>query len=85
MAAVAWILMPQPVMVETARVTSGRFVATVDEDGKARMRERYVVAAPLAGRSTRVGLKVGDRGEAGDAPPSPSCRRSASRNSGSMQ
>jgi HlyD family secretion protein len=65
-AAVVWMLMPQPVTVETARVASGRFVATVDEDGKARVRERYVVAAPLAGRSTRIGLKVGDRVEAGD-------------------
>jgi HlyD family secretion protein len=65
-AAVVWMLMPQPVTVETAQVTSGRFVATVDEDGMARVRERYVVAAPLAGRSTRIGLKVGDRVEAGD-------------------
>jgi HlyD family secretion protein len=35
-------------------------VATVDEDGKTRIRERYVVAAPLPGRLTRVRLKAGD-------------------------
>ena len=59
-AGVAWFLMPRPVPVETAAVARGRFVATVDEDGKTRIRERYVVAAPLAGRLTRVGLKAGD-------------------------
>jgi HlyD family secretion protein len=58
--AVAWSLLPQPVMIEIATVTSGSFVATVDEDGKTRVRDRYVVAAPLAGRSTRIRHKVGD-------------------------
>jgi len=66
-AGVGWMLMPRPLVVETAPVTSGRFVAYVAEDGKTRVRERYVVAAPLAGRMTRIGLKVGDRIEAGDA------------------
>ena len=50
-AGVIWFLMPRPVPVETTAVTKGRFVATVDEDGKTRVRERYVVAAPLVGRS----------------------------------
>jgi len=39
----------------------GTLVASVDEDGKTRVRERYVVAAPLAGRLTRVRLKAGDK------------------------
>ncbi len=67
MAVVAWMLMPQPVTMETALVTRGHFAATVDEDGKTRVRERYVVAAPLAGRSSRIALKVGDQVKAGDA------------------
>ena len=58
--AIAWSLIPRPIPVETAKVTTGRFVATVDEDGKTRVRERYVVVSPLAGRSTRIRLKVGD-------------------------
>jgi HlyD family secretion protein len=58
--AIAWSLIPRPIPVETAKVTTGRFVATVDEDGKTRVRERYVVVAPLAGRSSRIHLKVGD-------------------------
>lgn len=66
-AIVTWMLMPQPVTVETARVITGPFAATVDEDGKTRVRERYVIAAPLAGRSSRIALKVGDQVKAGDA------------------
>ena len=65
-AGIAWSLMPRPIPVETAEVTKGRFVATVDEDGKTRVRERYVVAAPLAGRLTRIGLKAGDKVKADD-------------------
>ncbi len=66
-AAVAWAVMPKPVPVETAAVSKGKFIATVDEDGKTRVRERYVVAAPLAGRLTRVRLKVGDSVKADEA------------------
>ena len=76
-AGIAWFLMPQPIPVETAAVSKGRFVASVDEDGKTRIRQRYVVAAPLAGRLTRVRLKAGDPVAADDVvaailpPPAP--------------
>lgn len=76
-AGVAWLVMPKPILVETATVVRGRFVATVDEDGKTRIRQRYAVAAPLAGRLTRVGLKAGDPVNANDVvaailpPPAP--------------
>ena len=60
-AAIAWSAVPRQIPVETVAVTKGRFVATVDEDGKTRVRERYVVAAPLTGRLTRIRLKVGDQ------------------------
>lgn len=66
-AGIAWSLMPRPVPVEVATVAKGRFVASVDEDGKTRIRERYAVAAPLAGRLTRIQLKAGDRVAFGDA------------------
>src|SRR5512139_776209 len=65
-AGIAWSVMPQPIPVEVATVTKGRFVASVDEDGKTRVRERYVVAAPLAGRLTRIRLKAGDQLKADD-------------------
>ena len=66
LAGVTWFLMPRPVPVETAAVAKGRFVASIDEDGRTRVRERYVVAAPLAGRLTRVALKSGDKVAADD-------------------
>jgi HlyD family secretion protein len=61
-----WLMVPAPVSVETAVTTKGRFVATVDEDGKTRVRERYVVAAPLAGRLSRIRFKVGDQVQVDD-------------------
>ncbi|MGD9501748.1 MAG: efflux RND transporter periplasmic adaptor subunit [Methyloceanibacter sp.] len=64
--AAIWSFIPGPVSVETAKVTRGPFVATIEEDGKTRVRERYIVSAPLAGRSTRVELSSGDRIAAGD-------------------
>ena len=66
-AGVIWALMPRPVPVETAVVTKGRFVASVDDDGKTRVRQRYVVAAPLAGRLGRIRFKVGDLIKVDDA------------------
>ena len=65
-AALVWAVLPRPIPVETAVVTKGRFVATVDEDGKTRIRERYIVAAPLSGRLVRVRLKAGDQVAADD-------------------
>lgn len=59
-AAATWALIPRPLSVETTRATKGRFTATVDEDGKARVRERYVIAAPLSGHLNRIRYKVGD-------------------------
>jgi HlyD family secretion protein len=66
-AVMVWAVMPRPVPVDTAVVTKGRFVASVDEDGKTRVRERYVVAAPLAGRLGRIRFKVGDPIKVDDA------------------
>jgi len=55
-----WSFWPQPVDVEVGEVTRGRLRVTVDEDGKTRVKERYVVAAPLAGRLLRIDLDPGD-------------------------
>ncbi len=60
-----WAFRPQPVPVEAAEVRSGRFELAIEEDGKTRVRERYVVSAPLAGRLARITLKAGDAVKAG--------------------
>jgi HlyD family secretion protein len=63
--ALLWAFRPQPVPVEAAEVRSGRFELAIEEDGKTRVRERYVVSAPLAGRLARIALKAGDEVKAG--------------------
>lgn len=55
-----WLLMPQPILVETAEVVASRFQDTVEEDGRTRVRDRYLVSAPLSGRIQRLTLKAGD-------------------------
>ena len=60
LALVAWALRPKPIAVETAEVRRGAFEQAVSDDGKTRVRDRYVVAAPLAGRVERVRLEPGD-------------------------
>jgi HlyD family secretion protein len=56
---------PQPVLVEVAEVTRGPFEQVIEDDGKTRVRERYVVSAPLAGKLQRITLKAGDAVTAG--------------------
>jgi HlyD family secretion protein len=58
--AVVWVFWPKPVEVEFSPVTQGPFETTIDEDGKTRLTDRYVVSAPLAGRLARIQLKEGD-------------------------
>jgi HlyD family secretion protein len=57
---VGWALRPQAVAVESAEVTKGAFEQTVSDDGQTRVRDRYVIAAPLAGHVERIALEVGD-------------------------
>jgi HlyD family secretion protein len=64
-ALIVWALQPQPIAVEVATVTKGEFEQWVNEDGKTRVRDRYVVSAPLAGRVQRITLKAGDNVDEG--------------------
>lgn len=64
----AWGFAPIPVEVETATVACGDLTVTVEHEGRARVRERYVVSAPLAGRLGRIGLRPGDPVSPGGAP-----------------
>jgi len=59
-ALVAWSLQPPPVAVEIAAVARGAFEQTIVDDGKTRVRDRYVIAAPLAGRVARIRFEPGD-------------------------
>lgn len=65
LAAFAWAFAPRPLPVEVAEVRRAAFEQTIDEDGKTRVRERYVISAPLAGRLARIRLEPGDPVSAG--------------------
>jgi len=58
-------LRPSPAPVETARVANGPLRATVSEEGKTRIRQRYVVAAPVSGQLRRIPFKPGAEVESG--------------------
>ncbi len=61
LAALAYGFWPQAVLVEAVAVTRGPFQVTVLEEGKTRVRERYVISAPVAGYARRMEMHVGDR------------------------
>ncbi len=60
MAAIVYAFLPDPVPVDTAAVSRGSMRVTVEEEGKTRIRERYVLSAPLAGRLRRIEMEPGD-------------------------
>ncbi len=62
---IVWGLWPKPVVIETGIVARSPLTVRVSEEGKTRVRNRYVVAAPVAGNMRRVPLKPGDSVEAG--------------------
>src|SRR6476659_7389161 len=59
-------LWPQPVPVETAIASVGTLRATVDEEGKTRIKQRYVVSAPVTGQLRRIPFKAGAEVRAGE-------------------
>jgi HlyD family secretion protein len=65
-AAVFWALLPERVPVEVRPVSRGPLAVRVSDDGVTRIKERYIVSAPLAGRMSRVELHAGDPVVAGE-------------------
>ena len=63
---IAKALQPKPARVDVQDVTRGPLRVTVDEDGKTRIKERYVISAPLAGRLLRIAQDPGDEVRAGN-------------------
>src|SRR5690606_25466605 len=54
----AWL--PDPVPVEVATVQKGALEVTVEEDGRTRVIDRFVVSAPVTGNLARIELDPGD-------------------------
>jgi HlyD family secretion protein len=53
-------LRPVPIEVDVARVVQGSMSVTVDDEGETRIRRRFVVSSPVAGRLQRIELEPGD-------------------------
>ena len=51
---------PEATDVDLAPVERGPMQVTVDEDGETRVRDRFVISAPVAGRLQRIELEPGD-------------------------
>lgn len=65
LALLGWAFAPRPLAVEVAQASTGRYEQAVLEDGRTRLRERYALTAPLAGRLLRLTLREGDAVAAG--------------------
>jgi HlyD family secretion protein len=51
---------PRAIPVDLVTVIKGPFMVTVEEEGKTRVMERFVVSAPMTGYVRRIDLHVGD-------------------------
>jgi HlyD family secretion protein len=49
-----------PVPADIVEVARGHLQVTIDREGRTRVRDRYVVSAPVAGRVLRIPLQPGD-------------------------
>jgi HlyD family secretion protein len=59
-AALAYSFRPMPALVDFGTVERGAMRVTVDEEGRTRVRDVYIVSAPLAGQLMRIESEVGD-------------------------
>jgi HlyD family secretion protein len=59
-AALVYAWLPKPLPADLVAVSRGALRVTVDEDGRARVKDRYVVSAPVGGGLARVELHAGD-------------------------
>jgi HlyD family secretion protein len=59
-AALAWGFWPGPVPVEGVPVVRAPLRVTVEEEGRTRVKDRFIISAPVAGYLQRIQLEVGD-------------------------
>jgi HlyD family secretion protein len=63
---VALALRPEPVPVDGATVVVAPLAVAIEESGRTRVKDRYVVSAPTTGRLSRLWLEPGDAVNEGD-------------------
>lgn len=61
LAAIVTVAMwPEAVIVDVATAAAAPMLVSIDEDGETRVRQRFVISAPVAGRVDRIELEPGD-------------------------
>ena len=60
MALLPYFFAPRPLQVDAGTVTRGPIRETVSDQGVARVRQAFVISAPVGGRVERIALEVGD-------------------------
>ncbi len=53
-------LRPTPVLVEVSEVKKAPMEVVIEEEGKTRVKDRYVISAPVTGYLRRIDLEIGD-------------------------
>ncbi len=61
-----WSVFRVVVSVEIGEVDRGPLAVVIEGEGKTRIRDRYVVSAPIAGTLRRIGLRPGDEVRTGE-------------------
>lgn len=64
--ALVWLFRPQPVAVDLAVLARGPLRVTVSDDGETRVKDVFVVSAPVPGLMRRIELEAGDEVRAED-------------------
>lgn len=57
---IVWGFLPQPPLVDTALVTRGPLRVVIEEEGRTRVKDRYLVSSPVSGFQHRIEMEVGD-------------------------
>jgi len=65
-AGIAYAWLPKPVVVDVGTVRRGPLAVEVDDDGQTRVRDRFVVSAPITGNLQRIEIEPGAAVTAGD-------------------
>jgi HlyD family secretion protein len=60
LAALAYGFRTQPRLVDIAEAKRAPMQVTIEEEGKTRVIDRYIITAPVAGTTCRIDLEVGD-------------------------
>ncbi len=66
LAILVYAFIPKPVKVDVGEVQRTAMQVTIDEEGRTRVRDAYLVSAPIAGRLLRVEVEPGDAVSSGE-------------------